>query len=403
MALNIWSEEDLVELEFVRAKEIDAFVDQAILPETQRYNSELHNGFRFDYSPEMILEITTGKHYPVEPPSFEVTNYTLPRGVIDGLREELRRIILDDRKPNVLDEWDRRAERDSLELVCFPPTALRLATASISRLRDFRAEAKYWRNSGGLPPSLLSSYATALDNDTGNQESILDLLGKTAEQICALVPSEFKVLHIEKVIRRDLTRDFQSQSLRIHDQLNEFSVTHLRKTIPVKDRFRLKSKDAMIDHLLQPHLTFHGTQRHVIPSIVRNGFLLPGDLNPLSNTEHGIRCGNTYGRGIYSSPSAHFALSYSDNDAIATDISKYDGLKLIVCATIMGIAAHVGRADNFRGRDHPIEGATSHVGFSEMEYIVFSRAQMLPCMYISGAFLSLLYALRGSRSCFSST
>ncbi|KAL8795213.1 MAG: hypothetical protein Q9195_002224 [Heterodermia aff. obscurata] len=381
MALNTWSEEDLVELEFVRAKEIDAFVDQAILPETQRYNNDLHNGFTFEY-PEFVLQITTGKHYPVEPPSFEVINSTLPRVVIDGLREELRQVILDDRMPGIFNEWNHRAECDSLGSVDFPLTALRLVTATIARLQDFRAEAKYWRNFSGLPPSLLSSFAPNLDNDTGSKDSILDLLGKTPEHICSLVPSEFKILHIEKVVRRDLTRDFHSQALRIRDQLNHFSVSHLRKNIPVKHRFHLKSKEAIIDHLLQPHLTFHGTQRHIIPSIVRNGFLLPGDLNPLSNTEHGVRCGNTYGRGIYSSPSADFALSYSGNDATVTDVSKYDGLKLIVCATTMGVAAHVSRGNNFRGRDQPVEGATSHVGFSEMEYIVFNRAQILPCYVI---------------------
>lgn len=396
MALDIWSEEDLIELEFVRAKEIDAFVDQAILPETQRYNSDLYNGFTFKY-PEMILEITTGTQYPVEPPSFDVTNSTLPREVIGGLREELRQIVLDDRKSSILYEWNHRAESDSLEPVAFPFTALRLVTATISRLQGFRAEAKYWRNSDGLP-----SYAKSLTNDAGDQDSIFELLGKTPEHICALVPSEFKVLHIEKVVRGDLTKDFQSQTLRIRHQLNNFSNSHLRKTILFKDRSHLKSREAMIEHLLQPHLTFHGTQRYVIPSIVRNGFLLPGDLNPLSNNEHGIRCGNTYGRGIYSSPSAHFALSYSSNDATATDISKYDGLKLIVCATTMGVAANVSRADNFRGRDHPIEGATSHVGYSNMEYIVFNRAQILPCMYISVSFLPLLRGLPGPRSCSSS-
>ena len=34
MVSEIWSDEDLVELHFVRAKEIDALVDQAILPES---------------------------------------------------------------------------------------------------------------------------------------------------------------------------------------------------------------------------------------------------------------------------------------------------------------------------------------------------------------------------------
>ena len=120
----------------------------------------------------------------------------------------------------------------------------------------------------------------------------------------------------------------------------------------------------------------------MFPSIVRHGFLLPGDLNPLNNSQHGIRCGNTYGRGIYSSPSADFALAYSDNDATVTDVSQYEGLKLIVCATTMGIAAQISRYDNWHTNDKPMEGATSHVGFSGMEYIVFDRAQILSCYVI---------------------
>ena len=73
MVSEIWSDEDLVELHFVRAKEIDALVDQAILPEKQRYSDELHHGFTLRY-PELILELATGDHYPVKPLTFETTN-----------------------------------------------------------------------------------------------------------------------------------------------------------------------------------------------------------------------------------------------------------------------------------------------------------------------------------------
>lgn len=377
MVSEVWSDEDLVELHFVRAKEIDALVDQAILSEKQRYSDELHQGFTLRY-PELVLEIVTGDHYPVKPLTFETTNSTLPRVVIDGLREELRQIVFDDEKPSLAEEWRNRAECDNLESADFPMTALHLITATISRLKDFRADEKYWRNSKGLPPSLIKT----LDHDSGTLDSILEILDKTPEQICALVPPEFKVLHIEKVIRRDLTRDFNSQTHQIRAQLSSFSSAHLRKNIPIKQRSRLDTKKEMINHLLTPHLTFHGTQRHVIPSIVRNGFLLPGDLNPLDNTSHAIRCGNTYGRGIYSSPSAHFALSYSSNAAARTLPSLYDGLKLLVCATLMGVAARVSSLDNLRARDQPLEGATSHVGLSGMEYIVFHRAHILPCYVI---------------------
>lgn len=48
----------------------------------------------------------------------------------------------------------------------------------------------------------------------------------------------------------------------------------------------------------------------------------------------------------------------------------------------MGVSARMLREDNWRENDKPIEGATSPVGYSEMEYIVFHRAQILPCYVI---------------------
>ena len=345
MASEIWSEEDLIELEYIRAKEIDALIDQSMLSEKCRFENDLHQSLTFSY-PEMALILTTGPHYPAEPLTFETVNSTLPRVIIDELREELRQIVIDDERPDILEQWHKRVQRDTLEPVGFPMTVLHLVRATISRLKDFRMEQKYWRNASGLPPTLISASGDAIDFDSGSQASIFDMLGKTPENICNLVPADFRVLHIEKVVRGDLTREFHAGTEKLRDRLQGFSINHLRKCIPPNERSCTRTIDAMIDYLVEPHLTFHGTQRHVVPSIVRHGFLLPGDLNPLNNSQHGIRCGNTYGRGIYSSPSADFALSYSSNDATVTDVSQYEGLKLIVCATTMGVSAQISRDDN---------------------------------------------------------
>ena len=268
-----------------------------------------------------------------------------------------------------------RAECDNLEPVDFPMTALRLITATISRLKDFRADAKYWRDSKGLPPSLISSDPKDLGHDSGTVDSILEILGKTPEEICALVPSEFKVLHIEKVVRRDLTRDFNSQTHQIRAQLSSFSSAHLRKTIPIKQRSRLDTKNEMIDHLLTPHLTFHGTQRHIIPSIVRNGFLLPGDLNPLRQhvAWHPLRQ-HLRPRHLLLPLRLLRPLLQLQRCNTQPLPSLYDGLKLLVCATLMGVAARVSSVDDLRVRDRPLEGATSHVGLSGMEYIVLQQS-----------------------------
>ena len=54
--------------------------------------------------------------------------------------------------------------------------------------------------------------------------------------------------------------------------------------------------------LVQPSVTFHGTFRLVVESIVRYGFIVPG--NEIGKTGHKIDAlrGCTYGSGVYSSP-----------------------------------------------------------------------------------------------------
>ena len=88
------------------------------------------------------------------------------------------------------------------------------------------------------------------------------------------------------------------------------------------------------------------------------------------------------GRGVYSSPSAEFSLSYSGSEALPTSPDGFWGMKLFVCATLMGLSVDMTRGDNWRERSEPYPGAHSHVGNSKYEYIVFDSAQILPCYVI---------------------
>ena len=90
------------------------------------------------------------------------------------------------------------------------------------------------------------------------------------------------------------------------------------------------------------------------------------------------------GRGIYSSPDPIFSLMYTDirDGYCATKFDEFAGLKLIVCAAIMGRCRYVSRLDNWRNESEPWPGAHSHVANSMLEYVVFSEAQIIPCYVI---------------------
>ena len=154
----------------------------------------------------------------------------------------------------------------------------------------------------------------------------------------------------------------------------------LRANVPVETRRELrkrggaKEKDSLADYLVNPYLTFHGTRRDYVASIVRQGFLIP-------DAEY-VRCGSTYGRGIYSSPSPQYALSYTGYAASPTQPTDFAGLKLLVCATLMGVSSTMYRDDNWRNQTKPYPGSDSHVANEQCEYVVFDQAQILPCYVI---------------------
>ena len=353
MADNLFQEDELLELRLLREEEIDALVAERLLDEEQRWNPELLDGFTFTHS-GMKLIIETGAKYPAQPLYYNVENTNLPRLVIDELRVALRQISLTDSKFNTLDVWKDRAS-NPYGRFDFAMTSLHLAAKTAEYLETLRAN---------LPSSQGRTHAhsespsgrelgLSLKAFTGDI-TVNSILGSTPEEICADLPTEFRVLHVENVLRNDLVRRFYDRQHVIREELRGFSVddlkAHMLPAIRRKMHGKSKRKEDLIESLVTPQSTFHGTRRDFVPSTVRQGFLMPGAHNILTGEDHGTRCGTTYGRGIYSSPSAAFSLSYTgsahDGGIRATQPNEYDGLKLIVCATVMGATAHLKQSDD---------------------------------------------------------
>ena len=172
-----------------------------------------------------------------------------------------------------------------------------------------------------------------------SSEVARELLGPPGK-IVENIPSWMRVLHVEEILRGDLAKKFKIKRAEMRDEISRLSAASISRFLPPSVKVHRRA-DA-IDRVLEPRLTFHGTKRSNVPSIVRHGFLKPGTALPGRQRRkdephtHQVQHGSTYGQGIYSSPSAEYCLSYSGTRCGPTPANEYFGLKLIVCATLMG-------------------------------------------------------------------
>ncbi|KAF6812423.1 parp domain-containing protein [Colletotrichum sojae] len=370
-----FSEDDMVQLSLLRDEETDALIDAGFLGEDQRLSSPMDDLLCFTYE-ELVLQVTAGIHYPVTAPCFDLNNLTLSRKDIDSLRATLRWVIENAAETNCIEKW---LDRESSEYGIFKATkvVLHLAQEVDVLVKAVRGRTQKEDDQGDGEEKREPWEQRKASEAITTNEIALEYLRKSAKEICETIPSCYRVLHAECVIRHDLAARFDA----CRDRLREKLLRH-RNSLPkcCTKHTRLEDK---VEHLVRPHITFHGTQRHFVPTIVRHGFLKPGSRVPkggkgVHGNMHEVRCGSTYGCGIYSSPSADFSLSYSDHWARPTSPTEYFGLKLIVCATIMGRPRQMFREDNWRQQSEPYEGADSHVANRELEYIVFDPAQIIP-------------------------
>jgi len=333
-------------------------------------------GFNF---PELTVLIATNltQRFPVQ---CRIDNKELPRKVVDEIRVAIRAYLSDE-----------ECRQEGMALLDIALAVLRVVEEATSyllahRLKNPDPEARDL-NGRYIDVDNVLFQDQRMDIPDWLHDSPDHILGVSVKQICEKIApqnSRLRVLHCEKVIRTDLRSNFYQSQIELQESLSRQSLNHLSQVVPQEFRrtHGKESKAEMVNYLSKPKLTFHGTRSSAIPSIVRYGFLKPGSKHPKTGQVIGVRCGNTYGRGIYSSPDPNFAISYSEFDAHVTRSEEIPGFKLIVCATLMGRAARIFREDNWREQDKPYQGADSHVSNYGQEYIVFSAAQILPCYVI---------------------
>ncbi|KAF3095350.1 hypothetical protein TWF103_010319 [Orbilia oligospora] len=399
-----FTEDDLIQLSLLRDEEIDQIISSSLLPESQRFDPSLHESLTFT-QPELILILTTGPHYPVLPLSYTLQNLTLPRLIIDNLRVELRKIMVTFSENESITRWLTREDNEQNYGIYEPDNiALSLLKTTSSHLTSYRNSLQSITPHPSAPLNItsqaLKTRSQILSSESGidlttytTPPTIQDLLGKTIPQICETIPTNYRILHVENVLKPRLYSDFHTIQSNIRSRLLTLPTPSLKKVIPVSHHHRSKSSGVLADrrekesyatYLTTPKITYHGTPRSNIPSIIKHGFLRPGDINPSTNTPLEIRCGNTYGRGIYTSPSPQFSLMYSGFDATPTPATQFSGLKLIVCATIMGRPAKVTREDNwlFQPRQ-TIPVLVIHLDWGKEHYEEFVNIPTNPLDWIS--------------------
>ena len=274
-------------------QEIDALVENSLLSAEELWNTECRKALHFTY-PEMTLDVWTGSYYPVQPLNYKVTNLSFPRIVADQLIIALRHISTHDSEANTFNKWCKR-ELSTTGRYEFEMTVLHMVTKTATHLKRFRLDITYWKDQNVLSKtnysfslerrtrllyyhgiSLFSDDADdgydPLDPDWSKKEADLtieqklalsevqyqleikdsmfgidlftiqghnlanSIFGKTPEEICAEIPESFRILHVESVMRSDLTSRFNKAQVRIKDDMEKFPLSILKGSAKLDTR-----------------------------------------------------------------------------------------------------------------------------------------------------------------------
>ena len=308
------------DLEMARQEEFDSL--KAIYGEDIKFKEwEDRQGFNIKFG-KMHLEIVTDHNYPNHPPiHISVTGISVPESI--NVTAVLTNLA--------------NTKRGSCQLFDLIEEA-RTMTASIE-LEPPETETMNYMTNFVFPSS--QDAAKYLDGIT------LEMIAKRLEE------SKVTILHTELIMNPHLVQRF--------DKMQE------KMTLKYTNYPRKFNYDST-------EVVFHGTQRKFISNIIARGFVKPGDTMNGTGDKLQVRCGSTFGRGIYTSPEPRYSMSYSD----VSDSSeqRIPGQKLIVCAVLMG--RRYVCSDPCRERDTAKDGYDSHASPMGFEYIVFNSAQLLP-------------------------
>lgn len=135
--MPIFSDDELLELGLLRAKEVDELVEHGLLDASRRFDEDLLDILVLSY-PELTISLHTGSTYPAEQLQVEIENISLPRLVVDELRNAAREIVVRDTDTNNYEGWSRRSYSDDFGLFEFEMTAFHVARRAFEHLEGYR-------------------------------------------------------------------------------------------------------------------------------------------------------------------------------------------------------------------------------------------------------------------------
>ncbi|KAM0470769.1 hypothetical protein ACHAP7_009352 [Fusarium lateritium] len=236
----------------------------------------------------------------------------------------------------------------------------------------------------GWAADQLSDWSEVINNPYGLdvstiQDTAYSILGKTPQELVSEIPKEWRVIHVESVLRPDFVKRFCSYQEMLRGNLQN-------PDTPLRDRLSPHSKlsgrirshlsqEDVIEDMVTPRVTYHGTYINSAASIVRHGFKLPGNLVD-GQVIASPRSGIVFNRGIYSSQAPFYALSFAAGEQ-KTPLGMLPSMRLFVCATIMGRTLSGGSEVH----GPLVDGSESHFD-GKFEYVVHNERAMLPCYVI---------------------
>ncbi|KAN0119167.1 ADP-ribosylation [Hyaloscypha variabilis] len=365
----------------LRSKEAEFFnrlLEDHVPDKVIRWGCYEHTGWVFEMEDAVVdIENTATDRVIVR-----VISGSIPRAYLDPLRQQLRHML----------STTMSSQGGVLE---FAVTLLQLVETAVISVQDWRdgwrvdkteGALRGWDVTTAVGPKVLFDNPLGADLTTID-DSAFHLLGKTVKELCApLEDAKLRIIHVENVLRSDLVSRFKVRQQRMMGKLMQCSHHQLRQCVPndvVRSGSAFDSRSNLARELCRPRATYHGTSRYNVSSIVRWGFALPGQK--AGDKVIDVAFGSSFGRGIYTSPDARYALSYarwSENRASKTRHEDMPALRLIVCAVLMGRPLQVIRDATRRTKEISDDSADSHVSPNVCEYIVFDSAQVLPCYVV---------------------
>ncbi|KAM0559519.1 hypothetical protein ACHAPJ_004549 [Fusarium lateritium] len=303
------------------------------------------------------------------------TEGSFPRKKLDPLREEVRCMM-----KAALGDGSFHIREFDLEIAI-----LQVLETIYEFELDLESYGKLEAYRKGWAADEVSDWDEVINNPYGLdvstiQDTAYSILGKTPEELVAGIPKEWRVIHMESVLRPDFVKRFWKYQQMLRADLERHG-TSLRDSMPPHSKLqgRVKAqlnRDSIIDDMISPRVTFHGTQLRFVASIVRHGFKKPGNMVN-GNVIASPRTGVVYNRGIYSSQAPFYALSFASGQREMTPVGSLPSMRLFVCATVMGRTYSEGPEVH----GPLVEGYDSHFD-GRFEYITHDERAMLPCYVI---------------------